>query len=308
MEITPFTVDDVEFVKILGMYDINSIREGFNIKSFSDRDYSTVIESDGDYVVHLDETSDLGQIENFFEMLADGELKNSDIETVRERISAAETFDIAYINSGGKYEIELVPFEKADWYFVIMIESSVYGERADRIMAMTAVMFLVITAVILAWIAYRTHKRSMQADMESRAKSEFLSNMSHEIRTPLNTLMGLNHLMTIHIYNKEKLSEYLETAGSTAQYLLALLNNILDISKMQAGKMELEKAPFLIEKVIGNVKTMQQENIGSRKINFVVEKSITVPGVNSDEIRLQQVLMNIVSNAAKFTPKAERLP
>lgn len=67
--------------------------------------------------------------------------------------------------------------------------------------------------------------------------------------------------------------------------------------------MELEKTPFRIEKVIGNVQTMQQENIGSRKINFVVEKSITVPGVNSDEIRLQQVLMNIVSNAAKFTPK-----
>ena len=250
MEITPFMVKDVEFVKILGMYDINSIREGFNIKSFNDRGYSTVIESDGDYVVHLDETSDLGQIENFFEMLADGELEDSDIETVREKIAAAETFDITYTNSGGKYEIELVPFEKADWYFVIMIESDVYGERADRIMAMTAAMFIVIAAVFLAvsWTAYRTHKRSMQADMESRAKSEFLSNMSHEIRTPLNTLMGLNHLMTIHIDDKEKLSEYLETAGSTAQYLLALLNNILDISKMQAGKIELEKMSFRIVK------------------------------------------------------------
>ena len=305
MEITPFTVGDVEFVKILGMYDISAIREEFNIKSFNDRGYSTVIESGGNYVVHLDETSDLGQIQNFFEMLEDGELVDSNIETVREKISAAETFNITYFNSGKEYEIELMPFEKADWYFVIMIERSVYSERTDRIMAMTMAMFIVVTAMILAaaWVVYRTYKRSMKADMEARAKSEFLSNMSHEIRTPLNTLMGLNQLMTIHIDDKEKISEYLEKSDSTAQYLLALLNNILDISKMQAGKMKLEKEPFLIEKIIDNIQTMQQENIRSRGINFVVEKSITISGVNSDEIRLQQVLMNIVSNAAKFTPK-----
>ena len=304
-EITPFTVEDVKFVKILGMYDISAIREEFNINSFDGRGYSTVIESDGDYVVHLDETSALGQIPNFFDMLADGELEDSDIETVREKIAANETFNVGYSNTGKRYEIELMPFEKADWYFVTMIERSVYSERADRIMAMTAAMFIVIAVVVLsaARVAYRTYKRSLQADIESRAKSEFLSNMSHEIRTPLNGLVGLNHLMTLHIDDKEKLSEYLEKSGSTAQYLLALLNNILDVSKMQAGKMEVENEPVLLEKIIDNVRTMQQENISSRKIDFVVEKNISVPCVNSDEVRLQQVLMNIVSNAAKFTPK-----
>ena len=303
VEITPFTVEGVKFEKILGMYDISAIREEFNITSFNGRGYSTVIESSGNYVVHLDETGDLGQRENFFEVLEDGRLEDSDIETVREKISASETFNISYSNNGAKYEIELVPFEKTDWYFVILIEKGVYSERADRIMRMTTAMFAVIAAVILAagWLAYRSYKRSLQADMEAKAKSEFLSNMSHEIRTPLNGLMGLNHLMTMHIDNKAKLAEYLDKSGSTAQYLLALVNNILDVSRMQAGKMELEKEPFLIEKIIDNVHTMEQENIASKKINFIVEKNITVPCVNSDEMRIQQVLMNILSNAAKFT-------
>ena len=86
MEITPFTAEDAEFTKILGMYDVSAIREGFNIKSFNDRGYSTVIELDGDYVVDPDETSVLGQIPNFFEMLADGELEDSDMDTVRKKI------------------------------------------------------------------------------------------------------------------------------------------------------------------------------------------------------------------------------
>ena len=110
VEITPFTVEGVKFEKILGMYDISAIREEFNITSFNDRGYSTVIESSGNYVVHLDETSDLGQRENFFEVLEDGRLEDSDIETVREKISASETFNISYSINGTEYEIELVPF------------------------------------------------------------------------------------------------------------------------------------------------------------------------------------------------------
>ncbi len=130
--------------------------------------------------------------------------------------------------------------------------------------------------------------------------------MSHEIRTPLNGLIGLNHLMMSRIgdpIQEEQVKDWLRKSHSTANYLLSLVNDVLDMSKLQAGKVDLINEPLLVEMLVDAIWSMQRDNIESRGVQFIVEQEVLEPCVMGDSTRIKQVLMNIVGNAAKFTPK-----
>lgn len=168
---------------------------------------------------------------------------------------------------------------------------------------MIAGVVVVIALVFSMGMWYMMMRKSLHAKTQLEARNEFLSNMSHEIRTPLNGLIGLNHLMVQNIDDKEKLRGYLQKASHAAQYLLALVNDILDMSKLQAGKVELHIAPANLEMILDNVISMQRENIEGRGLELRVESDIAEPWIECDEVRIKQVLMNLLSNAAKFTPR-----
>ena len=129
--------------------------------------------------------------------------------------------------------------------------------------------------------------------------------MSHEIRTPLNGLVGLNHLMKANIDNRKQLMGYIEKSADTARYLLSLVNDILDMSKLQSGHFEMSDAPFCLEQMLDNVLSMQRENISNHGIQLEIHKDLKAVNIIGDELRIKQVLMNILSNAVKFTPEAE---
>ena len=143
-----------------------------------------------------------------------------------------------------------------------------------------------------------------EATAAAEAKSSFLANMSHEIRTPLNGVLGLVHLSRRNIREggpREQALDWLDKAESTANYLLTLISDILDISKLQAGRIDLEEAPISVAKIVDRLQTMQRSNIEDRGIRFVVEQDLEAPGIMGDETRITQVLMNIIGNAAKYT-------
>ena len=132
-----------------------------------------------------------------------------------------------------------------------------------------------------------------------------MANMSHEIRTPLNGVIGLIQLMERDFDRgdaKEVMRERLTKAKTTANYLLSLVNDILDMSKLQSGKVELLCEAISPEAVTDAVCSMQRSNIEGRGITFIIEKEIFVPWIMGDETRVKQILMNLVGNAAKFTP------
>lgn len=128
--------------------------------------------------------------------------------------------------------------------------------------------------------------------------------MSHEIRTPLNGIIGLLYLMRRHVQEKNaQMLDWIDKADTTSKYLLSLVNDILDMSKIQAGKVELVEKPFMLEDMIDAVCSVQRSNIEANGVEFIVEKDITVPCIIGDETRIKQIMMNIVGNAAKFTPR-----
>lgn len=140
------------------------------------------------------------------------------------------------------------------------------------------------------------------AEAATRTKSQFLANMSHEIRTPLNAIMGL-----IHLAGKTEVAalrqEYLDQIRGSAQTLLTLINDILDLSKVEAGRLQLEQAPFNLPRMVESLVALQQVRATEKEIELVVELAPEIPAwLYGDPLRLDQVLANLVGNALKFTP------
>ena len=141
------------------------------------------------------------------------------------------------------------------------------------------------------------------AKKESSAKTDFLSQMSHEIRTPMNGIMGMLSLAKAHIDDRESVEEYLEKTESLSQFLLTLINDILDMSRIESGKMELEQVSFDLFALAENLDNMFRNTAESRGIHWSVElQDFDEHYVVGDEMRLSQVIINFISNANKFTP------
>jgi len=139
-----------------------------------------------------------------------------------------------------------------------------------------------------------------QADAANLAKSSFLANMSHEIRTPMNAITGLTHLMQQADATPEQ-AERLDKIDAATQYLLSIINNILDISKIEAGKLILEQVDFHLDAILDYIQTMMKEQISSKQLSIEVDAGDVPQWLRGDPTRLRQVLLNYVGNAIKFT-------
>ena len=151
--------------------------------------------------------------------------------------------------------------------------------------------------------------KSRQIEAANRHKSEFLANMSHELRTPLNAIIGFSEVLGERMFGElnEKQAEYTEDILSSGRHLLSLINEILDLSKVEAGRMELELATFDLPLAIDNARTFVRERATKHGINLDVTVDERLGDFVGDERKIKQVLLNLLSNAVKFTPEGGRI-
>ena len=140
------------------------------------------------------------------------------------------------------------------------------------------------------------------AERASKAKTDFLSNMSHDIRTPMNAIIGITILMKNELHQPEKLAEHLGKLESSGQLLLGIINDILDMSRIESGKTTLNVEKMNLPKQISQLDSIIRQQAGQRSQTFTVESHLQHENVLADPNRLKQVLMNILSNAVKYTP------
>ena len=142
------------------------------------------------------------------------------------------------------------------------------------------------------------------ARQASRAKSDFLANMSHDIRTPMNAIMGMSTIARRNIHDPEKLEDCPNKIDASSKHLLSLINSVLDMSKIESGKVVFVEEVFQLDQMIEDIKRIVQPQAEKKDIQFTGEYE-TLQGVmvKSDPLRIRQVLLNIVGNAIKFTPE-----
>src|SRR5205085_2134827 len=147
-------------------------------------------------------------------------------------------------------------------------------------------------------------EKSQQLEIANRHKSEFLANMSHELRTPLNAIIGFSEVLLQGIFGEvnEKQREYLDDVLSSGKHLLALINDILDLSKIEAGRMDLELSMFSLANALDSGMTIVRERATRHGIALQAVMPNDLPQIEGDERKVKQILYNLLSNAVKFTP------
>ena len=310
-----YEVDGVKMLALIGISDISSIQDNMVIDSFikdgNSRGYSFLIDKEGNYIINVNRKIYLNKQDNLYKHLSESLSSELTNEEVAQKMYNLETFSF-YHTHAEDHTKELLYFiplvEDIDMYFVMSVTNEVFLEQTKTFTTMSMIMLAVsmVTIVSMLLIMMRSQYKTILATERERSQKEFLSNMSHEIRTPLNGLIGMNHLMMLHIDDadqKSQMEDWLKKSHSTANYLLSLVNDILDLSKLQAGKVSLINEPLLLPALIDDVSAMQADNIKNYGVEYIVETDITEPCIEGDATRIKQILMNIVGNAAKFTPE-----
>lgn len=197
----------------------------------------------------------------------------------------------------GEWDREYVHQETGEvrWFHVIALGSEIEGEKKYILVMSDRTRDKKINQAL--------EDAVRSAESANRAKSTFLSNMSHDIRTPMNAIIGFTTLASANTGNEEKMKDYLSKILSSSNHLLSLINDVLDMSRIESGKMNLEETEANLSEILHDIKTIISGQIHAKQLELSMDvMDVTDEDVLCDKTRLNQVLLNLLSNAIKFTP------
>ena len=296
-----------------------------NIRS-SNMEYS-IIRKDGSYVLNnnaIEENNYFERIERIYETY-NGKEPAQYAEELRDAIEAGRDYTREVLISGESWNVYCTSLPNSEWYLILKISHNTLNETVNLLQKKWAYVSigggsLIICALLLVFLGYyrltkmqmhaleearKTAEQAMlSAERSNRAKNEFLSNMSHDIRTPMNGIMGMTSIAIGSIDNPPRVRSCLRKIHVSSRHLLGLINDMLDMSKIEGGKLILNMEPLCIRDIMQNIETIIQPQIQEKKQHFnIYIHDIYHENVCSDRVRLSQILLNIIGNAVKFTPE-----
>ncbi|MEY8262337.1 ATP-binding protein [Oscillospiraceae bacterium 50-60] len=295
--------------------------------------YSFVIRKDGSYVVGNEGDAH----ENYFDRLTNifaGQDMEADscIEQLQAAMNAGEDYSTIMKNGGSRRHIYCTNLPYCEWYLVTVLpferlDNAISGMGSRWLIIVYAASFAMIAMLLYIFFRYLKLFRNQvseltrinaemdaarkaaeqarkEAEQANAAKQEFLSSMSHDIRTPMNAIIGMTSLALDNTDDPKRVRDYLGKIALSSKHLLGLINDVLDISKIESGKMTLNVEPVSLREAMDSIVNIMQPQVTAKNQQFkAVAQEILSENVRCDGVRLNQVLINLLGNAVKFTPE-----
>lgn len=283
--------------------------------------YYYIFRPDGSFVIQSPQT----ELGDFFKRLqkhpdstANELSEESSIKEFGAALKKREEYVTIVDVNGIKYQIYGIPLPYSEWYLVSVMPYSILDDTINNLsnqrMFMTllscASILIILTLIFLRYLSI-THSQMLElkdarqkAVESSKAKSEFLANMSHDIRTPMNAIVGMTAIATAHIDDQKQVQNCLRKITLSSKHLLGLINDVLDMSKIESGKLTLTTEQISLKEVVEGIVNIMQPQLKAKRQTFDIHvENILTENIWCDGVRLNQVLLNLLSNSTKYTPE-----
>ncbi len=306
---------------------VSYISSNLSLEENNERAYSFIIRRDGSFVIRSNDV----YRNNYFErvrMLYD-DVNGITADEYLEELEAAMAQGVDYSNEftmgGERYHLYCTRLPYSEWYLITFLpygsmDSIVTGFSHEWSSLTILSGTIILTALLLVFYKYYGLTRQQLQEVEearqaaeaaqkeaehaNRAKSEFFSNMSHDIRTPMNAIVGMTAIAIANLKDPQQVHNCLKKITLSSKHLLGLINDVLDMSKIESGKMTLNMDQVSLREVTDGIVAICQPQVKAKRQQFdVFIHDISTENVLCDSVRLNQVLINLLSNAIKFTPE-----
>lgn len=319
----PFSMkmaDGRECIALVGRLPIEYISSTLSLGDGDTMVYSFVIRKDGSFVIRsYDSTRD-----NYFKRIralyeeVDGKETEQLIEELQTAMEEGRDYASMLKIYGERRQMYCSKLPMSEWYLVTIMPYGTLDRTIETMGKRSLNVFVGSCALILAalvfvfWGYIWLSRKQMQeleearqtAEKASRSKGEFLSNMSHDIRTPMNAIVGMTAIAMANIEDSKKVQDCLRKITLSSKHLLGLINDVLDMSKIESGKMTLNTELVSLSEAMESIISIIQPQIREKQQKFnVFIYNISSENVRCDSVRLNQILLNLLSNAVKFTPE-----
>ena len=283
--------------------------------------YYYIFRPDGSFVIQNPHT----ELRDFFKRLqkhpdstANELSEESSIKEFGAALKKREEYVTIVDVNGIKYQIYGIPLPYSEWYLVSGMPYSILDDTINNLSNQRMFMTLLSCASILIiltliFLRYLSITRSQMLELKdarqkavesSKAKSEFLANMSHDIRTPMNAIVGMTAIATAHIDDQKQVQNCLRKITLSSKHLLGLINDVLDMSKIESGKLTLTTEQISLKEVVEGIVSIMQPQLKAKRQTFDIHvENILTENIWCDGVRLNQVLLNLLSNSTKYTPE-----
>lgn len=283
--------------------------------------YSHIIRKNGTFVIQSG--NEVHLYENYYDQIRDLFPEGSTdaekyINALVAQMEAGKIYSNVLYAGNDKIHLYCERLEFSEWCLVTIMDYDAIDIAVSNLssqwgLMITIASIFVATILIVIFVFYIQFSRQNIKQLEiaredairaNKAKSEFLSNMSHDIRTPMNAIVGMTAIARSNINDKEQVQDSLKKIALSSKHLLGLINDILDMSKIESGKMTLNTEKISLKEILNGIATIVQPQIKTKSQNFEIHiDNIETETVYCDSVRLNQILLNLLSNAIKFTPE-----
>lgn len=312
--------DGSHSIALVASLPVDYITNTLSLEEDSNETYSFIIRKDGSFVIRTGNAYRDSYFDRALKLYEDmnGQSPEEYIAALESAMDAGEPYSTQVQLSGGeRRHVYCTKLAYSEWYLLTAMPFGSLNTSIDQFSRMWSLVsmagcIIVLAVLITIFIIYlRMSNRQLQeierarqeAEHANKAKSEFLSNMSHDIRTPMNAIVGMTAIATANIDDREQVQNCLKKITLSSKHLLGLINDVLDMSKIESGKMTLAMEQVSLREVMDSIVGIVQPQIRMKSQSFGVSiHDISTENVYCDSVRLNQVLLNLLSNAIKFTP------